>query len=150
MAAHTAFIQWQRTEDDPSNVLIYSRNHTWTFDNELTVKASGAPEFQGDPTAVDPEEALVAAASSCHMLAFLWITMQEGFCPTSYEDQAKGYLKKNDQGKLAITEINLFPKLTYQEGLAPSKEQEQALHHRAHEECFIANSLKSEITVELE
>ena len=147
MAAHTANIQWERTDDDPSDVLIYNRNHTWTFDNGLTVAASGAPEFRGDPTAGDPEESFVAAVSSCHMLAFLWITMQEGFCPTSYGDQAVGYLKKNERGKLAITEDHLSPRLTYKKGLAPSKDQEKVLHHRAHEECFIANSIKSNVTV---
>ena len=149
MANHTADISWERQGDQAENLLVYSRNHSWTFDNGLTVAASGAPEFKGDAACVDPEEAFVAAVSSCHMLSFIWIAVQDGFCPTHYEDAAVGRLQKNNEGKLAVTDITLHPKTCWRSDKQPSHDQIKDLHHKAHEACFIANSVKSKINIQL-
>ncbi len=149
MAAHTAALNWDRTDDHESNLLIYSRNHTWTFDNGHSMAASSAPEFKGDPSCVDPEEALVAAIASCHMLSFLWVAVNDGFCPLHYEDNASGLLKKNKDGKLAITEVTLHPQTTWRSDAEPSAAELEELHHKAHEWCFIANSVNTEIKVAL-
>jgi organic hydroperoxide reductase OsmC/OhrA len=98
--------------------------------------------------AVDPEEALVASAASCHMLWFLWIASRRGFVVESYTDKATGIMEKNSEGKLAITRITLRPRIEFSADRAPSAEELQSLHHSAHDECFIANSLKSEVVVE--
>src|SRR5262245_29248488 len=98
--------------------------------------------------AVDPEEALVAAAASCHMLWFLSITAKHGYVVESYVDNAVGIMEKNSEGKIAITRIKLRPRIEFSGDRSPSAEELQALHHQAHDECFIANSLKSEIAVE--
>jgi organic hydroperoxide reductase OsmC/OhrA len=105
------------------------------------------PKPWSDAAAVDPEEALVAAASSCHMMSFLWAAAKAGFSVASYRDDAEGTLAKNADGRYAITRIALRPKIVFT-GKQPSAEALQALHHEAHEECYIANSLKTEIVVE--
>jgi organic hydroperoxide reductase OsmC/OhrA len=99
-----------------------------------------------DPAAVDPEEALVAAASSCHMLSFLYIAKTAGFEVESYSDEAEGTVGKNDEGRIAITKIELRPEIRFA-GREPTAEELDELHHKAHEACFIANSVKCEITV---
>jgi len=98
--------------------------------------------------AVDPEEALVAATSSCHMLCFLSLAAQRGFVVDSYVDEAFGVMEKNQTGKLAITRITLRPDIQFSGDKVPSAEELKSLHHTAHEECFIANSLKSEVLIE--
>ncbi len=130
----------------------YSRGHEWSFDGGIKIPASSSPSVVPVPysvvEAVDPEEALVAAAASCHMLSFLYIAAKRGYAVESYVDHAVGIMEKNSEGKLAITRVTLRPKIEFSGEQAPSAEELRALHHLAHEECFIANSLKSEIVVE--
>jgi organic hydroperoxide reductase OsmC/OhrA/pimeloyl-ACP methyl ester carboxylesterase len=129
----------------------YSRAHTWTFDGGVTVPASASPAVVrapwSDPAAVDPEEALVASISSCHLLTFLWVASKAGFTVQSYEDQAVGVMTKNEQGRYWVSSVVLRPRIVYA-GTPPSPERAADLHHRAHEDCFIANSVKTEIRVE--
>lgn len=123
----------------------YHRAHTWRFDGGIEVKAAASPSVVPMPwtaeDAIDPEEALVASASSCHMLTFLFLAANDGFVAESYVDDAEGHLRDG-----WVAEIVLHPRIVWS-GTAPSEEQLDALHHRAHGECFIARSLKSEIRV---
>jgi organic hydroperoxide reductase OsmC/OhrA len=145
-----ARITWDRNGQDFAGKK-YSRAHIWTFDGGLTVPASSSPHVvkvpYSDPSAVDPEEAFVASCSSCHMLSFLWRAGLAGFVVESYEDDAEGVMEKNKEGRLAITRVTLKPKVRFS-GKLPSKEEHDHLHHLAHEDCFIANSVKTEISCE--
>jgi organic hydroperoxide reductase OsmC/OhrA len=129
----------------------YSRGHEWVFDGGTRVPASSSPLSVRPPlsveAAVDPEEALVASASSCHMLWFLSLAAKRGFVIDAYEDDAAGVLEADAQGRQSITRITLRPRLVFV-GKEPTAEELAALHHEAHERCFIANSLKAEIRVE--
>jgi organic hydroperoxide reductase OsmC/OhrA len=128
----------------------YGRGHEWSFDGG--VKASASPSVVPLPysvaDAVDPEEALVAAASSCHMLSFLFIAAKRGFVVDNYVDDAFGVMEKNAGGKLFISRITLRPEIQFSGESIPTDAQLQSLHHAAHEECFIANSLKSKVVIE--
>jgi organic hydroperoxide reductase OsmC/OhrA len=150
MHQYEARIRWQRNGATFTD-RRYSRGHEWSFDGGITVPASSSPLSVRLPLsvaeAVDPEEALVAAASSCHMLSFLYFAAKGGFVVDSYEDDAVGLMEKNAAGKLAITHITLRPAIAFA-GTAPSAGELHALHHAAHEECYIANSLKAEVVVE--
>ena len=130
----------------------YSRRHEWAFDGGVRVPASASPALVPLPysvaEAVDPEEALVASASSCHMLWFLSLAAKRGFVVESYTDDASGVMEKTPEGKLAITRITLRPRIAFAGERLPSAQELEALHHSAHEQCFIANSLKSEVVVE--
>ena len=130
----------------------YSRGHEWSFDGGVKVPASSSPLAVPVPLsleeAVDPEEALVAAASSCHMLWFLSLAAKRGFVVDAYVDDAVGVMDKDAQGKTAITRITLRPRIEFSGTPRPSAEDLEALHHSAHEKCFIANSLKSEVVIE--
>ena len=151
MHHYQAQIHWQRGEQNFADNL-YSRAHDWTFDGGLTVPASSSPLSVPLPMSVaanvDPEEALVAAASSCHMLVFLWLACKHGFTVDSYTDKAVGTMAKNEFGKLAITRISLRPEIAFSGVRLPTAEELANLHHQAHEECYIANSLRAEIVVE--
>lgn len=129
----------------------YSRAHEWRFDGGTRVPASSSPLSvplpMSDERAVDPEEALVAAASSCHMLFFLSLAAARGFVVDSYVDAAAGTLDQDAEGKLAMTHIALRPRIAFS-GTAPTQEELDHLHHMAHERCYVANSLKTVITVE--
>jgi organic hydroperoxide reductase OsmC/OhrA len=124
----------------------------WNFDGGVSVPASASPSVVPLPLsvaeAVDPEEALVAAAASCHMLAFLYLAAKEGLVVESYVDDAFGTMEKNSAGRLAITRITLRPKIAFSPARTPSAGELESIHHAAHEDCFIANSIKSEVTVE--
>jgi len=130
----------------------YSRAHQWSFDGGITVPASASPLVVRAPLsvaeAIDPEEALVAAASSCHMLWFLSLAAKQGFVVESYVDEPFGVMEKNEKGKLAFSRITLRPKIQFSAEKLPSPAELGALHHTAHEECYIANSIKCEIVVE--
>jgi organic hydroperoxide reductase OsmC/OhrA len=151
MHHYQAQIHWQRGAQNFTDNL-YSRAHDWTFDGGLTVPASSSPLSVPLPMSVaanvDPEEALVAAASSCHMLVFLWLACKQGFTVDSYTDKAVGKMDKNEFGKLAITRISLRPAIAFSGVRVPTAEELANLHHQAHEECYIANSLRAEIIVE--
>jgi organic hydroperoxide reductase OsmC/OhrA len=129
----------------------YSREHTWSFDGGVTVPASAAPSNVPAPWAnaanVDPEEAFVASISSCHMLVFLWLVSREGFQADSYEDDAVGVMTKNERGVLWVSKVTLRPNIAWSGEKLPSAADLERLHHLAHEQCFIANSVKTEIVV---
>jgi len=149
---YPATIRWSRGDDAFANQK-YSRGHRWEFDEGISVPASAAPHAVRAPwsvaAAVDPEEALVAAVSSCHMLFFLSYVSRDGFMAESYVDAAEGEMGKNAEGKVAILKVTLRPRLAISGG-APSAEQFAAWHEEAHEECFIANSIRAEVVVEPE
>lgn len=145
-----ATVAWQRDGQDFAGQR-YSRGHEWQFDGGLTVPASSSPLSVPLPMSVaeniDPEEALVAATSSCHMLFFLSLAAQRGYVIDDYRDDAVGELGKNAAGRLAMTRIVLRPRIVFA-GDAPSPEALAALHHAAHERCYIANSLTADVVVE--
>jgi organic hydroperoxide reductase OsmC/OhrA len=151
MHTYEARVAWKRNGAKFTD-LRYSRGHEWMFDGGVTLPASSSPSSVPAPysvvEAVDPEEALVAAASSCHMLTFLYLAAKRGFVVDTYEDDAFGVMEKNAQGKLAITRITLRPKIEFAAGKTPAAPELEALHHSAHEECYIASSIKSEVVVE--
>ena len=109
--------------------------------------ATAAPAYLGDPKNVDPEEAFVASLSSCHMLTFLAIACKQKFVLDEYTDDAVGHMEKNAEGRLAITRVELHPKLKFSGDKQPNTEELDKMHHLAHEQCFIANSVKTEVTV---
>ena len=146
MSEHHASIVWQRTSQDYT-YMTYNRAHEWRF-AAATVPASATKEYRGDPDRVNPEEALVAALSSCHMLTFLAIAAKRKLALDSYSDNAVGWMEKNEAGRLAITRVTLRPKIVWSTGVTVSPEDLDKMHHEAHEGCFIANSVKTEITVE--
>lgn len=151
MHKYEAKVTWNRNGATFSDNR-YSRGHEWAFDGGIKIPASASPQAVRAPfsvaEAVDPEEALVAAASSCHMLSFLYVASKRGFVVDSYEDNAFGVMEKNPQGKFAVTRITLRPKIQFSGEKQPSASELSALHHAAHEECYIANSIKSEVVVE--
>ncbi|MDX1482772.1 MAG: OsmC family protein [Woeseiaceae bacterium] len=127
----------------------YSRGHTWSFDGGVEVPASASPQVVPLPDsvaeAVDPEEAFVAALSSCHMLFFLSLAAEKGVVVESYRDEAEGRMRKGDDGRIRITDVTLRPEARYRSGTAPDPALIEALHHEAHERCFIANSVTAGI-----
>ncbi len=147
MSEHRTFLQWNRTTAD-FEYQSYSRDHTWRFQNGLEVTASAAPDFKGNPECVDPEQAYVASLASCHMLTFLAVACQKRYVVDSYSDAAVGYLEKGADGKPVITRVVLKPKVEFSGDKLPSDQELEQLHHVAHQECFIANSVKTSITVE--
>lgn len=145
MSEHKATIKWSRGGKDFA-YRTYSRDHTWVVNgNEMPASATTA--YLGNPNRVDPEAALVAALSSCHMLTFLALAANKGFVVESYEDAAVGHLEKNAAGKLAVTRVDLHPKIVYGGGKQPSEADLDWLHDKAHRECFIANSVTTEVKV---
>ena len=151
MHTFEAQLAWQRSGQSFADQR-YSRAHEWSFDGGARVHASSSPLSvpvpMSDPAGVDPEEALVAAVSSCHMLFFLSLAAQRGFVVDSYRDHALGILDKNPQGKLAMTRITLRPEIVFSGARQPVHEDLVALHHAAHHKCYIANSLSTEVVVE--
>lgn len=148
MSQHLATIRWQR--QGPDFVAgKYSREHTWTFDGGVTVPASPSPAIVPAPWSnaahVDPEEAFVAAVSSCHMLTFLWLASRAGLQADSYDDAAVGIMTKNAAGVAWISEVALRPRITWSGDKVPSAAEIEHLHHEAHEQCFIAQSIKTNI-----
>jgi len=150
MSSHIATIHWKRTSDEFLKGK-YSREHTWTFDGGVTVPASPSPHVVPKPWSneanVDPEEAYVASIASCHMLTFLYYAYREGFQLDSYDDEAVGAMAKNEQGVPWINSVELHPRIVYSGVKRPTPPEEEHLHHLAHQNCFIANSVKTEITV---
>lgn len=147
---YEARIAWRRGDATFSDNR-YSRGHEWIFDGGVKVPASSSPAIvprYSVERAVDPEEALVASASSCHMLWFLSLAASRGFVVDSYVDDAVGVMEKNADGKLAITRITLRPRIAFSGEATPDAVSLDELHGDAHASCFIANSLKSEIVVE--
>jgi organic hydroperoxide reductase OsmC/OhrA len=150
MSEHKARVEWTFSGEDFRKGR-YSREHRWSFDGGATVAASASPSVVPLPyssaAAVDPEEAYVASLSSCHMLTFLHVAYRQGFEVAAYEDDAVGVMTKNEQGIPWVSEVTLRPVIRYREGAAPDAEQEARLHAAAHHGCFIANSVRTTITV---
>lgn len=151
MHSHTATVEWRRG-DQVFTDRRYSRVHEWRFDGGAVVPGSPAPSSVApplsDPAAVDPEEALVAAVSSCHMLFFLAYAAQAGFTVDAYVDEAEGLLDRDERGKTAITAVTLRPRIVWSGDRTPTPDEIAALHHRAHEDCFIANSIRAPVRIE--
>lgn len=151
MASHGCTIEWSRG-DAAFTDLKYSRAHAWRFDGGAVVPGSSSPHSVrppfSDPAAVDPEEALVAATSSCHMLWFLSLAAAEGYVVDSYTDAAEAAMGPVGVGRRAITDIVLRPQVVFSGPRVPDQAKVDALHHAAHERCDIANSLRSEVRVE--
>ena len=150
MSEHKATIRWTFSGGEFLKGR-YSREHTWTFDGGITVAASSSPAAVPKPYSneanVDPEEAFVASIASCHMLTYLYVASKAGFQIASYEDDAVGILSKNDRGVPWVSAVTLQPRIAYAGDARPSDTDEDRLHHAAHEQCFIANSVKTDITV---
>jgi organic hydroperoxide reductase OsmC/OhrA len=152
VGVHTATIRWSLGDGDFQGNR-YSRAHEWCFDGGLTVPASASPQVVPLPLSVaehvDPEEAFVASLSSCHMLFFLSLAAAVGIVVERYTDEATGWMEKNAAGRMAISRVLLRPQASYQGESPPQPGEIERLHHRAHECCFIANSVKTEIATEI-
>jgi organic hydroperoxide reductase OsmC/OhrA len=150
MSTYTATIRWKRNPSTDFAKGQYSRAHEWVFDGGAVVPASSSPHVVpapwSDQAGVDPEEAFVASLSSCHMLFFVDFARRAGFVVDEYVDEAEGVLKKRADGKMAMTRVTLRPRVTWG-GDPPDEATIAGLHHRAHEECFIANSVTADVTV---
>lgn len=147
MSYHRVDLKWVRQTED-FEYESYSRDHTWKFDNGVVIDASAAPQFLGKESRVDPEESFVASLSSCHMLTFLAIAARKRWTVDSYEDAAVGVLEKNAEGKLAITNVTLKPRIQFSGKNMPTPEEIAAVHAKSHKGCFIANSVKTGIRIE--
>ena len=149
MSTYTAKITWKSDSPDTFTKNRYSRGHSWEFDGGVTVSASSSPHVVprfSVEEAVDPEEALVASASSCHMLTFLYLTARAGFNVVGYTDNAVGEMATLEDGRQWVSRITLDPQIEWL-GDEPDADALAKLHHESHEMCFIANSIKSEIVV---
>jgi organic hydroperoxide reductase OsmC/OhrA len=151
MARYEAVVRWRCTGPEIFRGK-YSRAHTWEFDGGLKIPASASPHVVpapwSDPAGVDPEEAFIASVSSCHMLTYLWLASKAGFAVESYEDLAFGEMTPNASRVPWVSRIVLRPLIVYSGDKRPSPEEETNLHHAAHAQCFIAASIKTEVTVE--
>lgn len=151
MHRYEARVAWSRNGAKFSDNR-YSRGHTWSFDGGAQVPASSSPLVVPLPysvaAAVDPEEALIASASSCHMLTLLYVAAKRGFIIDSYVDEAFGTMEKNAEGQLFISRITLRPRIEFSGEKKPTAEELESIHHAAHRDCYIANSVKAEIVVE--
>jgi organic hydroperoxide reductase OsmC/OhrA len=150
MAEYTALIEWSR-DGAVFTDNRYSRGHRWLFDGGVEVPASSSPHVVARPQsveqAVDPEEAFVASLSSCHMLWFLSLCAKRGFIVDGYRDEAIGVLERDAGGKLAMTRVTLRPEIRFGGERRPTDAEIEELHHEAHELCFIARSVKTEVRV---
>jgi len=152
VSSYTVTIRWTRDPSTDFSKGQYSRAHTWEFDGGATVPASPSPHIVpapwNDPNGVDPEEAFVASLSSCHMLFFVDYARRAGFVVDSYVDEAEGVLQKRADGKMWMSRVTLRPKIAFSGDKQPTSDDIAHLHHRAHEDCFIANSVTTEVIVE--
>lgn len=149
--SYGAVVEWTRGESEAFVDNRYSRGHLWRFDGGLEVPASSAPSSVPLPysreDAVDPEEAFVAALSSCHMLFFLHLAAKRGFLVESYRDEASGRMTRNAAGKLFLSAVTLSPEVAFGGDIVPDTAEIEALHHAAHDECYLANSVLTEVTI---
>jgi len=146
MSEHRIALHWNRATPD-FDLKSYNREHAVTFKNGQALPMSAAPAYKGSPACVDPEEALVASLASCHMLTFLAVAAGRKFTIDSYQDDAVGVLEKNAEGKLAITRVTLTPTIRFAEP-APTADDLHEMHEKAHANCFIANSVKTIVTIQ--
>ena len=149
MSEHKATLKWERG-DAGFGYKEYPRDHDWNFaaSGNQSLRASAATEYLGNADCVDPEEAFTASLASCHMLTFLAMASLGGFVVDSYEDEAVGFLEKGDSGKPWLARVVMHPKITFSGDKQPDADQLAKLHDKAHHECFLANSVKTEITWE--
>ena len=151
MHEYRATVTWTRG-DAAFTDQRYSRGHSWSFDGGITVPASSSPLSVRLPysvaEAVDPEEAFVAALSSCHMLTFLYVAAKQGYLIDAYADEAVGVMSKTERGRMWVSKVTLAPVITFSGEKRPTQAQFDELHHLAHDECYIANSVKSEVVVQ--
>jgi organic hydroperoxide reductase OsmC/OhrA len=151
VAEYTATVSWKRGEG-PFEIGRYSRAHRWGFDGGLSVPASASPHSVPpslcDLGGVDPEEAFVASLSSCHMLWFLAIAARHGLTVDAYEDDAVGQMEQDERGALAMTRVVLRPRIRFSGTPRPDAAALDAMHHEAHTACYIANSVRTVVTVE--
>ena len=147
MSQHHVALQWQRESSD-FTYQSYNRDHRWFFDGGVEVPVSASPGFLGNATCVDPEEAFIASLSSCHLLTFLAIAAKQRFVVDSYSDQPIGHLERDSDGRFSLTRVNLRPKIVFGGKQIPSPDQLQQMHEMAHRQCFIANSVKSQVIIE--
>ena len=151
MAQYQAEVIWTRGEQDFLSKR-YSRLHVWRFDGGVEVPASSSPHVvplpMSDASAVDPEEAFIASLASCHMLTFLAIAVKHKYCVDHYRDHAIGVMEKNEHGKWFVSQVTLRPDIVFSGEQVPTKEAIDLMHQDAHEECFIANSVKTTVLCE--
>lgn len=147
MSTHHAKLQWARTTEDFAYD-TFAREHTLMFGGGRRLEASSAPEYKGRADLPNPEEMLVSALSSCHMLTFLAICARKGLVVDAYEDTAEGHLEKNAEGRLAVTRVTLRPKVTFAPSTTVDRETLVHLHESSHRGCFIASSVKTDVRVE--
>ena len=146
MTEHIVDLNW-KNQATTFDYKTYTRDYTCKFDNGLEVKSSAAPKYLGNSACVDPEESLVAALAGCHMLTFLAFCSLKKIEVISYSDHAIGHLTQNENKKFWISKIELNPKIEFALGKSPSPEEIHQLHDKAHGDCFIANSIKSEVVI---
>ena len=153
MSKYTAKIAWKRQPQEAFTDNKYSRGHTWTFDGGAVIAASSAPSIVPAPYSVeanvDPEEAFIASLSSCHMLFFLAIAGNRGFVIDEYIDNPVGIMEKDVAGKISMTKVTLRPQVTFGGDKKPTLEKLERMHDQSHEQCFVANSVKSEVVTEI-
>lgn len=153
MSEYYAEVKWSRGANENYIDNTYSRGHLWTFDGGLTVNASSSPHVVPLPLSVeanvDPEEAFVASLSSCHMLFFLSIAAKRKYVIDAYVDNAVGIMAEDKDKKISMTKVTLRPKVTFSGDKQPTLEQIEKMHHQSHEQCFIANSVKTEVVIEI-
>lgn len=153
MSEYFAKISWNRKEDESYIDNKYSRAHEWSFDGGIIIQASSSPSVVPLPYSVehnvDPEEAFVASLSSCHMLFFLSVAAKRKYVIDAYVDDAIGIMEVNTDGKMAMTKVTLNPHVTFSGSKVPSAAQIEKMHHQSHEQCFIANSVKTNIVIAL-
>jgi organic hydroperoxide reductase OsmC/OhrA len=147
MGHYSAKLVWQRADGERFTDNRYSRRHGLHFDGGVVLPASSSPQVvplpMSDATAVDPEELFVASLASCHMLWFLSIAAEHGWCVDHYADDATGTLARNAAGRMVMTEVILHPLVLFGGERRPDVAEQQAMHHEAHDQCFIANSVKT-------
>jgi len=153
MSVYTALIQWKKAVNESYIDNKYSRGHVWSFDGGVSVPASSSPHVVPLPYSVeqnvDPEEAFVASLSSCHMLFFLSIAAKKRLVVESYEDNAEGIMEKDADGNIAMTKVTLKPKVTFSGDKKPNLSVLEKMHHQSHQQCFIANSVKTKVVTEI-
>jgi len=147
MSEHKVNLSWKNESEDFS-YKNYDRTHIWKFEGGSVFKASAAPEYLGKKEFVNPEEAFAASLASCHMLTFLAIASIKKYTIEIYEDTAVAILEKNEKSRMAVTKLFLRPRITFMGDNIPDKTTIEEMHHRAHTECFIANSVLTEIIIE--
>lgn len=153
MSEYIATVRWRRRKDEAYVDNQYSRGHEWCFDGGVTVPASSSPQVVPLPFSVeanvDPEEAFVASLSSCHMLFFLSIAAKNRFIVDEYVDEAIGLMELDANQKLSVTRVTLRPRIKFSGDKQPDRNRLIKMHHQSHEQCFIANSVKTEVVTEI-